>query len=338
MCTGCAFAGDGARLAVTTREGRLVELDVRVLEVLTSRALPSAPLTVTYLPKPGPEGAGEGAQGEEMWLVACKDGGVYGYELEGEGDAPLTALRPPYGPDVAALVVSVAAGGAAVAVGGEPQEASLLPRMQPTRAHARPTAAAPSTSTSAPAAAGSAAAAGASTSTSAAAAATVGHTEPRAAAVAAAAHAPAARRRGPGGGGGGGGGAGRWVAGGLGARDPLALFDEVEAAEAEAGSSGADKVARGVAAMSLGSGPGGAPGASAGPAGASLGPQGGADTAMGGTEEEGEGEEEAAERRRATETVPGGHGEGHGPGHGQGDGGHGVRMRAPLYVYRVPAW
>ncbi|KAG2422403.1 hypothetical protein HXX76_016048 [Chlamydomonas incerta] len=233
MCTGCAFADDGWRLGVTIREGRLVELDVRTLELLTSRPLPASPLTVSYLPRSaaaaaapaaaGTAGAGAGAAeglgGADAWLVACRDGGVYGYALDQHAGGPSCVLLAPSGrPDAAQLAVGVARGGGAVAMAGEPQDTSHLPRMRkavPVEARApAPAAAAAAAPTAAASTSG-----GGGGDVDAAKRPTV---------------APPRRR-------GAGAGAGRRVAGGLGSLDPLALFEEP----------GAEELSDGVAAMSL---------------------------------------------------------------------------------------
>ena len=71
------------------------------MELLTSCQLPSSPLTIAYLPRTAPapaaaggaQGSGAGAEagaaaaagGAETWLVACRDGAVYGYALDQQG-------------------------------------------------------------------------------------------------------------------------------------------------------------------------------------------------------------------------------------------------------------
>ncbi|GFR41620.1 hypothetical protein Agub_g2345 [Astrephomene gubernaculifera] len=255
MCTGCAFAADGARLGVTTREGRLVELDVRTLEVLTSRLLPSSPLSVAYLPA-GPLPTASAAAGEEegqreMWLVACRDGAVYGYELEQQGGGPACVVQPPSGTGVAVLAVAVSPGGAALALGGEPQHVARLPPMrtkqeQQQQPQSRPeqqgTSSAPQATSSSTnggtighgAHAGSTctppplqpATTGAATGASRGTASPATQAAAPAAAAAAAVAAPARRR----GGGGGGGSRGAVLSGGGAAlRNPLGLLEEAEA-------------------------------------------------------------------------------------------------------------
>ncbi|GLI70859.1 hypothetical protein VaNZ11_015876 [Volvox africanus] len=152
MLTGCAFADDGSLLGVCSREGRLIELDVRTLEVLSSRVLPASPLTLAYLPA-GSSGAaavartgvavandctetcGQQQQQQQqqgpVWLVACRDGAVYGYAPWQQGGGSCWEVRPPGGTGVAVLALAVAPGGSAVALGGEPQDVSLLPPIHP---------------------------------------------------------------------------------------------------------------------------------------------------------------------------------------------------------------
>ncbi|GIL80500.1 hypothetical protein Vretifemale_9690 [Volvox reticuliferus] len=169
MLTGCAFADDGSLLGVCSREGRLIELDVRTLEVLSSRVLPASPLTIAYLP--AASGAATAAetsvavakdgigacvrqlqpqqQQGSLWLVACRDGAVYGYAPGQQGGGPFCELRPPGDAGAAVLALAVAPGGSAVALGGEPQDVALLPPIHPqsSRTQARTTTDTTSTST-----------------------------------------------------------------------------------------------------------------------------------------------------------------------------------------------
>ncbi|PNW84083.1 hypothetical protein CHLRE_04g220300v5 [Chlamydomonas reinhardtii] len=346
MCTGCAFADDGWRLGVVTREGRLVELDVRTMELLTSCQLPSSPLTIAYLPRTAPapaaaggaQGSGAGAEagaaaaagGAETWLVACRDGAVYGYALDQQAGGPSCVLLAPTGrANTSQLAVGVARGGGAVALVGEPQDTAHLPRMR----KAAP--AAPSAPAGAPS---TAPAAAASTTTSGSGGAGGGGADGAGRPTV----VPPPRRRGA--------GAGRRVAGGLGAQDPLALFEQPGAEEL------ADGVAGGLAAMSLrgGGGGGGAagPAAAAAAAAASASPAGGAAAAgkeppskataaaggaggKGDVDMEGEAEEEAEEEEAAKAAAAGGTGVMSQPADGAAVAAG--KIRAPLLVYRA-AW
>ncbi|GLC52638.1 hypothetical protein PLESTB_000651900 [Pleodorina starrii] len=286
MLTGCAFAADGSLLGVCSREGRLLELDVRTLELMSSRQLPASPLAVAYLAPGSNVTAGTGAQQQQqqqqhqqhqqqqqqnqhqehrqqqqqqrsVWLVACRDGAVYGYEPGQQGGGPCCVVRPPGGPgDAAVLAVAVAPGGGAVALGGEPQDAALLPPMHvQSTSRATPTPPLVAASPSGDGGGGGGQQYGNGNADQ--------QPQPASAAAAArvvAAAAPSRRRRG--------GGTGRAATGGLEAGDPLSILDggtegrvEVEGREQAAatmelrpgkgGGCGTDDVSGGLAAMSL---------------------------------------------------------------------------------------
>ncbi|KXZ50573.1 hypothetical protein GPECTOR_16g748 [Gonium pectorale] len=320
MCVGCAFTADGARLGVVTRQGRLVELDVRTMETLTSRQLPSSPLTVSYMPAGASAAAPAPAGGprRELWLVPCRDGAVYGYELERRGDEPSVVLQPPSAPGTAMLAVAVAPGASALAVAGEPQDASLLPPMRQQPASIHKAATAPPTAAAAAATSGNGAAAanGSGGASSRGGSAPAGGGGPLA--------APPRRR-------GGGSRPSRVVAGGLGAQDPLALFEEAEGLERQQAAQSAipsegDPVSSGIAAMSLGEGQSGSSQGAQGPQGPSSG--GKATAGVGGV-------------GGAAQAEAGGEAAGRGPHGGAGDreeegeAAPPARMRAALFVYRA---
>ncbi len=93
-----AVVGSRSRLLKTSRDVAHVDhlQDVRTLELLSSRGLPSSPLAVAYLPAaaPGTAVASATADGQQqtltkqqqpLWLVACRDGAVYGYPTGQQG-------------------------------------------------------------------------------------------------------------------------------------------------------------------------------------------------------------------------------------------------------------